>query len=106
MKHTYWVICECCGKQFTARYPHAKTCSNACRMRKSREKKRMGGRSLHDLSDQQRIELQQILSISERSYNAIFSILLVHGAYAASGAIEATYIAIEAVLAQVEKQHG
>lgn len=103
MKHNYYSICEQCGRSFSAKYPHAKTCSNACRVKKSREKKKSGGKSLRDMTDEERRKLQQIISISEQSYNAIFSILMVHGVYAARGALEATYTAIEAVIADMEK---
>lgn len=103
MRQTYICVCEQCGKSFTARSLKAKTCSNACRIAKYRDGKRGNGKSWHYVRAEYASKAQEIKSISETAYNAIYGLLEQYGAIATEYAIAAAYEAVKATLDKVSE---
>jgi hypothetical protein len=96
--------CDWCGTYFTANSSLAKTCKNSCRVALHRAKKKGGGKTLHDLSAQDLERMQQILNISEPSYNLIFSLLEQYGANVATAALSAAFLVAETLVLEMERR--
>lgn len=99
----YGVKCAFCGKLFSSKSRKAKFCSDPCRLKNHRAQKLGNGRTLHDLTDQNRNRLQQILTINKPAYDQIFSLLELEGARIATHAIMAAYFVAETLIADMER---
>lgn len=98
--------CEWCDQFFATNSRRAKFCCDAHRLSAHRAKKSGDGRTLHDLDALTTERLQQIHTVSEPAYNAIFRLLEKYGARVATEAIRASFFVLDTMYQEMEKANA